>query len=38
MQPGDIPRAKPMMTLQDSIRNCIRKYADFSGRATRAEY
>ena len=37
MQPGDI-LGKPMMTLQDSVRTCIRKYADFSGRATRAEY
>ena len=27
-----------MMTIQDSIKQCLRKYADFSGRATRAEY
>ena len=38
MQPGDIPPGEPMMTLQHSVRTCIRKYADFSGRATRAEY
>ncbi len=27
-----------MMTIQDSVKQCLRKYADFSGRATRAEY
>ena len=29
---------RPMMTIQESVKTCIRKYADFSGRATRAEY
>lgn len=38
MQPGAIPQSRPMMTIQESVRTCIRKYADFSGRATRAEY
>ena len=32
------PQTRPMMTIQESVRTCIRKYADFSGRATRAEY
>ena len=32
------PQARPMMTIQESVRTCIRKYADFSGRATRAEF
>ena len=31
-------QVKPMMTIQESVRTCIRKYADFSGRAPRAEY
>ncbi len=26
------------MTLVDSVKTCLRKYADFSGRATRLEY
>ena len=38
MEPGAIPQTRPMMTIQDSVKTCIRKYADFSGRATRAEY
>ena len=38
MQPGAVPQPKPMMTIQESVRTCIRKYADFSGRATRAEF
>ena len=38
MQPGAAPQSKPMMTIQESVRTCIRKYAHFSGRATRAEY
>ena len=33
-----VPQSKPMMTIQESVKTCIRKYADFSGRATRAEY
>ncbi len=31
-------QTKPMMTFQDAVKQCVRKYADFSGRATRAEY
>ena len=33
-----VPQTKPMMTIQESVKTCVRKYADFSGRATRAEY
>ena len=29
---------RPMMTIDESVRVCLRKYADFSGRATRAEF
>ena len=36
MQPGDIPR-QANDDPADSVRTRIRKYADFSGRATRAE-
>ncbi len=38
MQPGAIPQSRPMMTIQESVKTCIQKYADFSGRATRAEF
>lgn len=38
MQQGAFPQSKPMMTIQESVKTCIRKYADFSGRATRAEF
>ena len=38
MQQSSMPQTRPMMTLQESVKTCIRKYADFSGRATRAEY
>ena len=38
MQPGAVPQSRPMMTIQESVKTCIRKYADFSGRATRAEF
>lgn len=38
MHSGATPQARPMMTIQESVKTCIRKYADFSGRATRAEY
>ena len=31
-------QTRPVMTIQDSVRQCLRKYADFSGRATRAEF
>ena len=38
MQYDAPPPSRPMMTIQESVRTCIRKYADFSGRATRAEF
>ncbi len=38
MQSTDSPQSRPMMTIQESVMTCLRKYADFSGRATRAEY
>ena len=38
MHQGAPPQSRPMMTIQESVMTCIRKYADFSGRATRAEY
>ena len=38
MQPGAASQSRPMMTIQESVKTCIRKYADFSGRATRAEF
>ena len=38
MQQGAFPQTRPMMTIQESVKTCIRKYADFSGRATRAEF
>lgn len=38
MQQGAAARAKPMMTMMQSVKTCLRKYADFSGRATRAEF
>ena len=31
-------QSKPIMTIQESIKVCLRKYVDFSGRATRAEF
>ena len=31
-------QTKPMMTFPDAVKTCLRKYGDFSGRATRAEY
>ena len=34
----DSPESKPMMTIQESVKVCLRKYADFRGRATRAEF
>lgn len=37
MQFGGAPESRPMMTIQESVKTCLRKYADFSGRATRAE-
>ena len=38
MYQGDMPPSRPMMTIQESVKTCLRKYADFSGRATRAEF
>ena len=38
MQDKLLPQSKPMMTIQESVQVCLRKYADFSGRATRAEF
>ena len=38
MQYGASPQSRPMMTIQESVKTCLRKYADFNGRATRAEY
>ena len=38
MQKGFLSQANPMVALQESVRVCLRKYADFSGRATRAEF
>ena len=38
MQYGTAPQSRPMMSIQESVRTCIRKYADFNGRATRAEF
>ncbi len=38
MEPVAFPEHKPMMSFQESVVTCLRKYADFKGRATRAEY
>ena len=38
MQQDAVQQSRPMMTIQGSVMTCLRKYADFSGRATRAEY
>ena len=32
------PQGSPMMTLPEAVKQVLKKYADFSGRATRAEY
>ena len=32
------PNSRPMMSLPEAIAQCLRRYAGFSGRATRAEY
>ncbi len=37
MQPPTA-QTRPMLTIQESVQTCLRKYGDFSGRATRAEY
>ncbi len=31
-------QSKPIMTIQESVKVCLRKYVDFSGRSTRAEF
>ena len=33
-----IPETKPMVTFVEAVKGAFRKYADFTGRATRAEY
>ena len=38
MAQGQSQQSRPMMTIQESVVTCLRKYAVFSGRATRAEY
>ena len=38
MQCDSMPESKPMMTIQESVKVCLRKYADFGGRATRTEF
>ena len=32
------PATRPMMTFVEAVKQCLRKYGDFSGRATRAEF
>ena len=38
MEHQSMAQTKPMMTFPDAVKTCLRKYGDFSGRATRAEY
>ena len=38
MQGADGLQTRPAMTVQESVKQCLWKYADFSGRATRAEF
>ena len=38
MQGADGPQTRPAMTVQESVKQCLWKYADFGGRATRAEF
>ena len=38
MENQSMAQTKPMMTFPDAVKTCLRKYGDFSGRATRAEY
>lgn len=38
MQEDFAQQSRPMMTIQDSVMTCLRKYAEFNGRATRAEF
>ena len=38
MENRSMAQTKPMMTFPNAVKTCLRKYGDFSGRATRAEY
>ena len=38
MEDQSMAQTKPMMTFPNAVKTCLRKYADFQGRATRAEY
>lgn len=38
VQPGYRPASDPSDSLFGAVKNCLKKYADFSGRASRAEY
>ena len=38
MEHQSMTQTKPMMTFPNAVKTCLRKYSDFSGRATRAEY
>ena len=38
MENRSMVQTKPMMTFPNAVKTCLRKYGNFSGRATRAEY
>ena len=38
MENQSMAQIKPMMTFPNAVKTCLRKYGDFSGRATRAEF
>ena len=38
MEDRSMAQTNPMMSFPDVVKTCLRKYGDFSGRATRAEY
>ena len=38
MENQSTAQTKPMITFPNAVKTCLRKYGDFSGRATRAEY
>ena len=38
MENQSTAQTKPMMSFPNAVKTCLRKYGDFSGRATRAEY
>ena len=38
MENRSMAQTKPMMSFPNAVKTCLRKYGDFSGRATRAEY